>query len=198
VNDDGQAAAGGDAPLGSRPPRPGEIVLPTGLIAPEPIVGTGASSPLEEDEPEGTIPPCPLWPMKERRHIQWHLLPTHDRHTRVRDVVGAGDDTVYVIDDGPHHVMLGRRVGEVRGEVEYCLLGRVDLAIYEELRAGRLQAMNAFDTAHELALCGVAVEEDIRSSNIFDVMRFRAFSDVPAEYRPGAPFLNLDEDLDIS
>ena len=181
---------------GVRPPRPGEIDLPGGLVASEPLVGSGASSPLEEDEPEGTIPPCPLWAMKRRRHIQWHLLPAHERHERIRDVVGTGDDTVYVIDDGRHHVMLGRRVGAARAECEYCLVGRVEHGVYEELRQGRTSATKAFAAAHELVLCGVAVEEDIRSSNIFDVARYERFDQVPAEYAPGAAYLNLEDDLD--
>ncbi len=180
------------------PPRPGDIVLPGGLVASEPLVGSGASSPLEEDEPEGTIPPCPLWAMKQRRHIQWHLLPSHDRHERVRDVVGFGDDTVYVIDDGRHHVMLGRRVGAARAECEYCLIGRAEYGVYDELRQGRISAADAFSAAHELVLCGVAVEEDIRSSNIFDVERYESIDQVPADYRAGAAFLNLEQDLDTA
>ena len=190
--DDGEGLPGGS------PPRPGEINLPGGVVASEPLVGTGSSSPLEEDEPEGTIPPCPLWAMKERRHIQWHLLPSHNRHARIRDVVGSGDEAVYVIDDGGRHVMLGRRVGAVRGECEYCLLGRVALEVYEDLRQGRLPLTNAFDDADELVLCGIAVEEDVRSSNIFDVARYQGINDVPSQYRAGAAFLNLDEDLDIT
>jgi hypothetical protein len=189
--DEGRPASGG-------PPRPGDIDLPGGVVAAEPLVGTGSSSPLEEDEPEGTIPPCPLWAMKRRRHIQWHLLPSHDRHSRIREVVGSGDDAVYVIDDGGHHVMLGRRVGAVPGECEYCLLGRAGIEIYERLRQGRIALVNAFDSATELVLCGVAVEEDIRSSNIFDVAQYGDIEDVPQEYRAGAPFLNLDEDLDTT
>ncbi|HEV3213546.1 MAG TPA: hypothetical protein VGZ03_09150 [Acidimicrobiales bacterium] len=185
-------------PATEHPPRPGEIDLPGGLVAAEPLVGTGSSSPLEEDEPEGTIPPCPLWAMKERRHIQWHLLPSHARHSRIRDVVGSGDETVYVIDDGGHHVMLGRRVGAVQGECEYCLLGRAPVEVYEELRQGRLPLVDAFDSADELELCGVAVEEDIRSSNIFDVAHYDGINDVPQEYRVGAEFLNLEEDLEIT
>lgn len=187
----------GRLPAGN-PPRPGDIDLPGGLRASEPLVGSGASSPLEEDEPEGTIPPCPLWAMKQRRHIQWHLLPTHDRHARIREAIGSGDETIYVIDDGRHHVMLGRRVGAARGEVEYCLIGRVEHEVYDGLRQGRIPLDSAFDTATELVLCGVAVEEDIRSSNIFDVERFESIDDVPAEYRAGAAFLQLQEDLDIA
>ena len=195
---DTQGSNDGGGQPGVSPPRPGEIILPGGFVASEPLVGTGSSSPLEEDEPEGTIPPCPLWAMKERRHIQWHLLPSHNRHERIRDVVGTGDEAIYVIDDGGQHVMLGRRVGAVHGECEYCLLGRVGLEVYEELRQGQVQPASAFEDADELVLCGVAVEQDIRSSNIFDVEHYQDIVDVPPQYLPGAPFLNLDEDLDIT
>jgi hypothetical protein len=63
-------------PATSGPPKPGDIITESGsAIAPEPLVGHDVSTPLDEDEPEHTIPPGPLWAMKERRHIQWHLLP---------------------------------------------------------------------------------------------------------------------------
>jgi hypothetical protein len=189
---------GGEALPPSEHLRPGDIVLPGGLVAAEPIVGSDVSTPLEEDEPEGTIPPCPLWAMKNRRHIQWHLLPTHDRHPRIRECVGSGDDAVYVIDDGPHHVMLGRRVGASRSECEYCLLGRVEYEVYDKLRQGQIPLTSAFDSAHELDLCGVAIEEDIRSSNIFDVAHYESISEVPPEYQPGVAYLDLEEDLEIS
>jgi hypothetical protein len=58
--------------------------------------------------------------------------------------------------------------------------------------------VDAFDSADELELCGVAVEEDIRSSNIFDVAHYDGINDVPQEYRVGAEFLNLEEDLEIT
>ena len=67
-------------PIASGTPKPGDIITQSGLaIAPEPLVGHDVSTQLEEDEPERTIPPGPLWAMKERRHIQWHLLPAHER-----------------------------------------------------------------------------------------------------------------------
>ncbi len=99
-------------------PRPGDLAVSPGVgILRGPLVGSDESTPLEEDEPEGIVPPSPLWAMKDRRHIQWHLLPSHERHERVRDCVGAGDRAIYVVDDGRHHVMLGRRVGARRGGV---------------------------------------------------------------------------------
>ena len=97
-------------------PRPGDLAVSPGVgILRGPLVGSEESTPLEEDEPEGIVPPSPLWAMKDRRHIQWHLLPSHERHERVRDCLGAGDWAIYVVDDGRHHVMLGRRVGRVAG-----------------------------------------------------------------------------------
>ena len=70
-------------PASSGRPKPGDIITESGLaMAPGPLVGHDVSTPLEEDEPEHTIPPAPLWAMKERRHTQWHLLPVHERHDR--------------------------------------------------------------------------------------------------------------------
>ncbi len=180
-------------------PRPGDVVdstyEPLGL---HPIVGDDVSTPLEEDEPEGVVPPCPLWAMKERRHIQWHLLPSHQRHDRLRVRVGDGDEAVYVIDDGRHHVMLGRRVGEVPGEVEYCLIGRAPRQSYEDLERHAISPLDAFGGAEALTLCAVAVAEDVLSSNIFDVAFYDDLAEVPAEYRPGAPYLTLAGDLEIT
>jgi hypothetical protein len=186
-------------PSSGQVPGPGDIIATDGSdIAPEPLVGSGATSSLEDDEPEGTIPPCPLWAMKDRRHIQWHLLPAQERHERIRDCVGSGDETIYVIDDGRNHAVVARRVGAVQGECEYCLVGRVPLETYEELKHSRLSPSNAFQSATEITICGVAVAEVVRSSNIFDVDRYESADDIPPEYRPGAAFLNLTESLEIA
>jgi hypothetical protein len=180
-------------------PSPGDIIEGSGWRAEaHPLVGKDESTPLEDDEPEGTVPPCPLWAMKDHRHVQWHLLPSHERHQRVRDCVGAGDDAVYVIDDGAHHVMLGHRVGEKAGECEYCLVARVPHQRYEDLRQHSVAPGAAFDGAEEIALCGVARDEGVLSSNVFDVSRYADAADVPAEYRPGSPFLQFTEDLEIT
>jgi len=180
-------------------PQPGDLVVSGGLgIAQGPLVGAGDSTPLEEDEPEGVVPPSPLWAMKMRRHVQWHLLPAHERHDRIRDAVGTGDDTVYVIDDGRHHVMFGRRVGAVPGEVEYALVGRAGHDRYDALVAGSLAPRRAFDDATNLVLCGVAAEEDIVASNLFEVANYGSAADIPAEYLPGAPYIEFADDLDAT
>jgi hypothetical protein len=198
-SDDPQEWGGAVDPSSGQVPGPGDIIVTDGsVIPPEPLVGTGASSSLDEDEPEGTIPPCPLWAMKDRRHTQWHLLPSQERHERIRECVGSGDDAIYVIDDGRTHAIVARRVGAVQGECEYCLLGRVPLDTYEELQQNSLSTSDAFRSATEITLCGVALAEDVRSSNVFDVARYDSADEIPSEYRPGAAFLNLTESIEIA
>lgn len=186
-------------PTSAHTARPGDIVLePDVARLPAPLVGKDESTPLEEEEPEGVVPPCPLWAMKERRHVQWHLLPGHKRHQRIRDCVGSGDDAIYVIDDGAHHVMLGRRVGARPDECEYCLIGRATLQRYEDLRRRAVRPADAFAETSEITLCGVAVAESVLSSNVFDVTRYERSGDIPVEYLPGEPFLTFDRDLEIT
>jgi hypothetical protein len=180
-------------------PKPGDIITDAGFtIAPGPLVGHDVSTPLEEDEPEGTIPPAVLWAMKQHRHIQWHLLPAHERHERIRECLEADDYTLYCIDDGRHHAMVGRRVGVSPEGCEYALLGRVSRERYEELRDEVVLLVNAFDTATELRLSGIAIEEDIRSSNLFDVALYDSVDDVPEDYRPGSPFHQFKQELAIT
>ena len=186
-------------PTSTGPPKPGDIITESDLaISPGPLVGHDVSTPLEEDEPEGTIPPGPLWAMKERRHTQWHLLPAHERHDRIRECLEADDYTLYCIDDGRHHAMIGRRVGSSPSGGEYTLIGRISRQRYEELRDEVVLLVNCFDTATEMRLCGVDVEEDIRSSNVFDVANYDSIDDVPEDYRPGSPFHRFPQDLEIT
>jgi hypothetical protein len=186
-------------PASSGPPKPGDIITESGLsMSPGPLVGHDVSTPLEEDEPEHTIPPGPLWAMKERRHIQWHLLPAHERHDRIRECLDADDYTLYCIDDGGHHAMIGRRVGVSPSDCEYTLLGRISRRRYEELRDEVVPLVNCFETAAEMRLCGVAVEQDIRSSNVFDVAIYDSIDDVPEDYRPGSPFHHFNQELEIT
>jgi hypothetical protein len=187
------------APAGSGPPKPGDIIIDPDLtIAPEPLVGHDVSTPLDEDEPEHTIPPAPLWAMKERRHIQWHLLPAHDRHDRIRECLELDDYTVYCIDDGRHHAMIARLVGDSPSSAQYTLIGRITRERYEQLRDEVVPIANCFDTATEMRLCGVDVEENIRSSIVFDVADYDSIDDVPQDYRPGAPFHHFHGDLEIT
>jgi len=155
-----------------------------------PVTAPENATPLEEDEPEGVIPPSPLWAMKERRHEQWFHL---GHPERIRDRVGVDDDTVYVIDDGSHHCMIGRRVGATRDGCEYALVARVAKATYESLVAGGISGREAFLAAHEAGLSGTA--EDPGVANVFDVDFYEHGADIPAEYLPPAPFIDFAADL---
>jgi hypothetical protein len=199
-DDDQQDHEWGEAvPASSGRPKPGDIITESGLaVTPGPMVGHDVSTPLEEDEPEHTIPPAPLWAMKDRRHTQWHLLPAHERHERIRECLEADDYTLYCIDDGKHHAMIARRVGDAPGGCEYTLLGRISRQRYEELRDEVVLLVNCFDTANEMRLCGVDVEESIRSSNVFDVAVYDSIEDVPESYRPGSPFQHFGQGLEIT
>jgi len=178
---------------------PGDIVIDRDLtIPPEPVVGDDISTALEEDEPEGNIPPNPLWAMKDRRHVQWHLLPSHERHERIRLSVGSGDELLYVIDDGRSHVMVGRVVGTSPSGCAYSLIGRLSYEDYERLQRHEAALSKSFDSATEIVLCGVVSEQGTLSSNVFDVARYDSVADVPTEYRPGAPVQQLSEDLEIT
>jgi hypothetical protein len=136
--------------------------------------------------------------MKERRHIQWHLLPAHERHDRIRECLELDDYTVYCIDDGRHHAMIARLVGDAPSGAQYTLLGRITRERYEQLRDEVVPIADCFDTANEMRLVGVAVEEDIRSSNIFDVADYESIDQVPQDYRPGSPFHHFHGDLEIT
>jgi hypothetical protein len=195
VHEFGRAVSGS-----SSPPKPGDIITTDSgrPISPGPLVGQDVSTPLDEDEPEHTIPPAPLWAMKERRHIQWHLLPEHERHERIRECLEADDYTLYCIDDGRHHAMIGRVVGSSPSSCQYTLIGRIERGRYEQLRDEVVPIESGFDTATELRLVGVAVEADIRSSNIFDVAVYDSLDEVPDDYRPGSPFHHFRQDLEIT
>lgn len=147
-------------------------------------------TPLGEDEPEGTVPASPLFAMKERRHEQWGLFGHPDR---IRECVGAGDAAVYVIDDGKHHRMIGRRVGAGRDEVTYSLVARVDRATHEGLASGAISGAEAFARSHEAGLVALGRNDD--TVNLFDVEHYAHPDEIPAEYLPPQPFITFQEDL---
>jgi hypothetical protein len=155
-----------------------------------PVTAPENATPLEEDEPEGVIPPSPLWAMKERRHEQFH--PFGHPH-RIRACVGSGDAAVYAIDDGRRHCMIGRRVGATADGCVYSLVARITMDTYESLAAGSIDGGQAFRQSTEAGLSGTV--EDPGVSNVFDVDFYRHGEDIPAEYLPPAPFIEFAEDL---
>jgi hypothetical protein len=156
-----------------------------------PVTAPTNATPLEEDEPEGTIPASPLWAMKDRRHEQWpHLFGHPDR---IRAHLGSGDDTVYVIDDGRHHCMIGRQVGSTADDCIYSLVARIPKATYESLRSGSIDSRTAFLAGSEASLSGTADAPGV--SNVFDVDFYQTPEEIPVEYLPPAPFIHFAQDL---
>lgn len=155
-----------------------------------PVTAPENATPLSEDEPEGVVPPSPLWAMKERRHEQFF----HFGHPeRIRARVGEGDAAVYAIDDGSHHCMLGRRVGATLDGCVYSLVARVSRSTFDSLRDGSIDGRQAFLEAHEAGLSGTVEEPGV--SNIFDVDYYQHGEDIPADYLPPSPFIEFARDL---
>lgn len=155
-----------------------------------PVTAPTNATPLEEDEPEGVVPPSPLWAMKERRHGGVHLF-GHPHRIRAR--AGDGDSAVYAIDDGAHHAMIGRRVGATPDGCTYCLIARVERATWEALEGGRINGRQAFLTSSDAGLSGTVEGNEL--SNVFDVDWYDNPADIPQEYLPPSAFIEFPADL---
>ena len=163
----------------------------------EPLPEPHESTPFDTDEPEGTIPPAPLWAMKDRRHVQWADLVGFPP-TRIREALPVGDDAVYAIEDGHHHVIVGRVVGTVLDGCHYALVGRIPLSTYEGIRDGKVSPAAAFKDAEDVALCGIDIDQQDKASDIFVVDFYGHGSAVPAAYLPGRPAIEFAEALPIA
>ena len=173
----------------------GEIKVGDGVESLEtPPSPVGESTPLEEDEPEGTVPPAPLWAMKDRRHF--FGLAGHGDVDRIRSCVGQGDEAVYFIDDGHNHCMAGRRVGATPDGCTYCLVGRVTLERYLQILNGEVSTAESFSDAHDIALCGV-IDDEAMVSEVIAIQHYRHPRDVPSEYLPPSPFIEFTDDLPV-
>jgi hypothetical protein len=135
--------------------------------------------------------------MKDRRHVQWSDLVGFPP-TRIREAFAVGDDAVYVIEDGHHHVIVGRAVGTVLDGCHYALVGRAPVSLYEGFRDGQAAPAAAFNDAEDVALCGIDIDERDKASDIFVVEFYGAGSAVPAAYLPGRPAIELAEPLPIA
>ena len=155
-----------------------------------PVTAPEDATPLMEEEPEGTIPPSPLYAMKERAHGGFHIF---GHPARIRAHVGAGDAAVYGIDDGPHHCMIGRRVGATHDGCVYRLVARVDLPTWQSLVSGAIDGRQIFLASHEAGLSGTV--ETTGVSNVFDVDWYERPEDIPEEYLPSSAFITFAKDL---
>jgi hypothetical protein len=145
------------------------------------------STPLESDEPELTMPTAALWAMEDRKHSSWRPAPGEDQEIRYR--VGSGDRTLYAIDDGPHHCMIGRLVGEDADGCVYCLVARIDLDHFNDLKHEDVPLERAFTGARDISLSSVFESESV--SNVVQIQHYRRDEDVPDEYLPPSPFLEF-------
>jgi hypothetical protein len=170
----------------------GEIEISPGSRLSTTPLPPGLSTPLDDHEPEGTVPPAPLWAMKDRRHF--FGLRGHGDVDRIRKALGAGDDTVYFIDDGHKHCMIGRQVGAAPDGSVYCLVGRIRLERYEEIESGEATLDDVFADARDITLCSVFVDDGM-ASEIVVIQHYPHFRDVPADYLPPSPFIQFDDDL---
>jgi hypothetical protein len=154
-----------------------------------PVVGPDGDS---DGEGELDIPPAPLWAMRVRMHSHRH--PDAGEEGRVRRRLGTGDDTLYVIDDGLDHCMVGRRVGRASDGCTYCLVARISVDEYSDLEAGEVAPADAFTDAKDISLCGVFEEE--QAANVFLVQHYAHAGEVPSDYLPPSPFIEFTDDPD--
>jgi hypothetical protein len=177
-------------------PPTGSASPPTGSAHPDSVAADLSDLPDSDEGGEGTaededdIPPAPLWAMTNRMHSLRRTEPGEESYIRRR--VGD-DDALYVIDDGPDHCMIGRRVGHAPDGCVYCLVARITLEQYADLVAGELSGRDVFSEARDISLCGV-FEEEGAASQVFLVQHYRRPRDVPADYLPPSPFLEFTDD----
>lgn len=156
---------------------------------------TGTDPGVPSDLPPGEdhIPPAPLWAMRTRMHSHRRLEAGEEG--RIRRRLGDDDTALYVIDDGPDHCMVGRRVGEAPDGCVYCLVARIALEDFADIATGNLEVTEAFSAARDISLCGV-FEEDEAAANVLFVQHYRRVRDVPPDFLPGSPFLEFTDDID--
>lgn len=148
---------------------------------------TDVSNPLHADDERGEIPPSPLWAMQSRRHSITH------GGADLSGRLGAGDSTLYFIEDGNEHYMIGRRVGATPSGISYCLVGRIDDGTFNDLDDATTDLTHAFAQARDIALCSVD-EEDQVAGEVVLVEHYRHAQDVPAEYLPSMPFIEFADE----
>jgi hypothetical protein len=158
----------------------------------DPTGAPGSAEPAEVPG-EGGIPAGPLAAMRTRLHSNRHLRPGEEG--RIRATLGSDDETVSVIDDGPDHCMIARRVGQATDGCLYCLVARIAREEYADVVAGDLGPTDLFSDARDISLCGVA-EDDGDVTNVFLVQHYRRSRDVPPDYLPGSPFLQFTDEGD--
>jgi hypothetical protein len=143
---------------------------------------------FEEDDSAGVIPICALWAMKYKQH--GHLFGKAE--AVIRKQLGEGDHSIYVIDDGRKHCLVSRNVGTTPDGCTYCLVGQIDVGVYERLVDDATLTDTIFSEARDLSLCSV-YENEQAVSNVLDVQSFAHVEDVPSDYLPPHPRIEFTD-----
>jgi hypothetical protein len=122
-----------------------------------------------------------------------HLRVGHRDDEQIREVLGEGNEAIYVIDDGPKHCMIGRLVGSSADGCTYCLVANSDIGVYWSYAEGGLALGELFSRTRHLSLCAV-YEGDQGPSNVVEVERFSHARDVPPEYLPPHPPIEFSDE----
>jgi hypothetical protein len=150
----------------------------------DPVDGAGGDDDRTGDGGAAAL----LWAMRDRMHALRRSGPGDVDYLECR--LGEADEAVYVIDDGPQHCMIGRRVGASPDGCTYCLVARISLYRYEQLRDEEVALVDAFSDARDISLSGVFMDGQ-GPSNTFLVRHYRRVAHVPAEYLPPGPFIEF-------
>jgi hypothetical protein len=159
--------------------------------SPTPVFVPKESTPLEEPNDAGVIPPTALWAMKYRRHGRFW----GGAEATIRERYGSGDGTVYVLDDGRKHCVIAREVGTSPDSCTYFLVGEISVASYEELVDNEALAEDIFTGARDVCLC-VVYEAVDAVSNVAVVESFATIEAVPVDYLPPSPAIAFAESSD--
>ena len=142
--------------------------------------GLGASATPGSHDRDSVIAKVALVAMRDRRHSS--IRPERE----VRQRLGSGDSTLYVMDDGLEHCMIARLVGEDADGAVYCLVARIGLGRFRELETGGVSLDDAFRGARDIEL--TSVFEAGSASNTVNVEHYGRVEDVPPEYLPPSPY----------
>jgi hypothetical protein len=154
-----------------------------------PLAQPTRSTPLEDEDADGPVPPAVLWAMKYHRRLRLG----HRDDEQIRVALGEGTEAIYVIDDGPNHCMIGRLVGSSPDGCTYCLVANGDIGVYWRYADGDLPLAELFSSTRHPSLCAV-YEADQGPSNVVDVERFSHARDIPAEYLPPHPPIEFSDE----
>jgi hypothetical protein len=171
---------------------PADDVTDAAVIDEAGVVDLPGDATADDGEEEDGIPGVVMAAIKDRMHAR--KLSAEDDLGHLEVTVGTGDAAIHVVDDGPEHCMVGRTVGQTSDGCVYCLVARVSLYGYEQLRDGEIEAPYVFADSRDISVLGVYAPEGL-VENIAVVSHYRHAHKIPVDYLPPHPMIEFsDED----